>query len=133
MGNDDANGTGSLDPSGSLAAERRRRCRAYFQALRDADGDAAAALFSEDGVLDDLMGGQHVGRPGVATFIDRRPALSLEESLYVTVLPDRINHYGLIHFADGVEMKVRWSFSFRDREIAHLGNSRVHYLLGVDA
>ena len=120
------------DPRDHLGEEHRRRCQAYFRALREGNGDEAAALFSEQGVLDDLTGGQNVGRAQIKAFIDSRPPLTLEESLNVISFPGRINHYGRIHFNDGVVMKVRWTFTFRGPDVEHLCNSRVHSLLGVD-
>jgi hypothetical protein len=130
---DDFDGSDSRrrDEAEQLALQRRG-CAAYFRALRAGDGDAAAVVFARDGVLDDLMGGQHVGREQIKSFIDDRPPLLLEESLHVIATPGRVNHYGRIHFDDGVVMKVRWTFTFHGEEVTHLCNSRVHTLLGVD-
>ena len=116
-----------------IEEERSRRCAAYLRALVDGDGDAAAALFSSQGVLDDLMGGQHIGRARIKAFICARPPLTLDESLHMVTFPDCINFYGRIHFDDGVVMKVRWTFSFEGLDMAHLCTSRVHSHLGVDS
>lgn len=111
--------------------EQPRLGIAYFHALEEGDGAAAASLFAEDGVLDDLIGAQHRGRTAIKDFISQRPPLTLDVPLNEIHVPGRSTYFGRIHFADGRDMNVRWIFTFRGDRVAHLCNSRVQVLVGV--
>lgn len=111
--------------------EHRHLCEKYFEALESGNGPDAAALFSVDGVLDDLIGAQHAGRTQIEEFISGRPELTLEVPLNLIETPKRINYYGRIHFGIGTVVKVRWIFTFDGDLIGHLSNSQVRVLQGV--
>lgn len=114
------------------AREQARLALAYFHALEAGDGEAAASLFSDDGVLDDLIGAQHRGRAAIKEFISERPSLTLEVPLHEIHVPGRSTYFGRIHFGDGRDVNVRWIFTFRGDRVAHLCNSRVQVLVGVE-
>jgi hypothetical protein len=105
--------------------------RRYLEALRTADARAASALFREDGVIDDYVGGHHVGRRGIEAFIGglgagrvfvSEPEGALEEA-------DRLTLYGRVGWAaEDHRERVRWIFHFAGDRVSHLGISRVDFV-----
>ncbi len=110
--------------------ERIDAARRYYDRLAAGDGDGAAQLFTEDGVIDDFGGNHHVGHAAIAHFIStsvRAGALKLEVPVRSFEEGARLNVYGRAtmptHF-DGT-LIVRWVFHFRGDRIEYLCNSRV--------
>ena len=100
----------------------------YLAAVSAADADAVCALFTEDGVLDDFVGGHHVGHDGLRAFLSTwkagevgfsDPARWIEED-------DRLVVFGYVERPGEPERDVvRWVFHLRGARIRHLGNSKI--------
>jgi len=115
-----------------MTMERIELARRYFDRLVAGDGAGAAALFSEDGAIDDYLGGHHSGRDGIQRFIDSviPGAVTLDAPLYAFEEADRLNVYGtLLRPGESEADRVRWVFHFKGTLASHLCNSRVVELL----
>jgi SnoaL-like domain len=112
----------------------------YFRALVSSDGDAAADLFTEDGVIDDGGGRQWMGSEKIRGFIGRPRNIRLEVPLRVLPAPGRLGIYGHLTVPEGHEvyqlvqekyadqwLKFRWVFHFSGSRISHLSNSFVRH------
>ena len=108
--------------------EKIEIARCYLAAVAAADPKAVSALFAEDGVLDDFVGGHHAGREGIEAFVGTWRAGEVEFSPPVRWLDegDRLTVYGHVQRpGESDSDHVRWVFHFREQQIAHLGNSKI--------
>jgi hypothetical protein len=102
--------------------------REYLKCLASCDGDGAAALFAETGVMDDGDGVHRVGRAAVKKLIDSIPSsIKVNAPQHLIDEGARVVAYGELwapRFADKT-IKLRWVFHFDGDKITHLGNSYV--------
>lgn len=102
--------------------------RRYLEAVTEADPKAVSALFPEDGVIDDFLGGHHLGRAKIEAFISTWSAgeVGFSEPVQWIEEGDRLALYGHVQRPGEPERDdVRWVFHFRGDQIAHLGNSKI--------
>jgi len=108
----------------------------YLNALADGDGQVAASLFTENGVIDDGLGRHWEGRDQIRGFISRPRKLAVEAPSHVIYGPQRLVAFGhltlpldhttfdLLRPQDGKgRLKFRWVFHFSGSLISHLSNS----------
>ncbi len=108
--------------------EKIEIARRYLAAVAAADPKAVSALFLEDGVLDDFVGGHHAGREGIEAFVRTWSVGEVGFSEPVRWLDEgnRLTVYGHVQRPGEPESDhVRWVFHFRECRIAHLGNSKI--------
>jgi hypothetical protein len=115
---------------GGLEMEREQTARAYLERVQASDGTGAAALFAEDGVIDDAAGGHHVGTASITEFISSlNSALEVLEPLQSLEQGERLAMYGHVRTIRMTEPTLmRWIFHFSSDRIAHLGNSYIRGL-----
>lgn len=108
--------------------EKIEIARRYLAAVTAADPAAVSALFLEDGVLDDFVGGHHQGREEIEAFVRTWSAGQVGFSPPVRWFDEenRLTVYGYVQRPGEPDSDhVRWVFHFREFLIAHLGNSRI--------
>ena len=106
--------------------------RRYFERVVAGDGDGVAALFTEDGTIDDYAGNHHPRRTGIRRFIGAIApgTLIMDAPLHWFEEADRLNVYGRVLRPGETEFdKVRWVFHFKGDQVSHLNNSKVFELL----
>lgn len=96
----------------------------YLDSLIVGDGDAAAATFHADGVLDDFLGGRHIGRSAIARFISGRPPLSCDIERLDRRIESLLAVYGTLEIG-GRRLWVRWIFVQSENLLSGLIVSRV--------
>ena len=110
------------------ATEKIEIARSYLAAVAAADPEAVSSLFVEDGVLDDFVGGHHVGREGIEAFVGtwKTGQVGFSEPVRWLEEGDRLTVYGQVQRPGEPERdQVRWVFHFRGDRITHLGNSKI--------
>lgn len=101
----------------------------YLHCLANADAEGAAALFTENGAMDDADGHHRLGHAGVKAVIG-----TVLKGMYVDAPRhwieegNRLIAYGILggggRFGNN-PVKIRWVFHFEGDKIAHLTNSFV--------
>ncbi len=112
--------------------ERLDLARRYFELVVAGDGEGVAALFTQDGVIDDFAGRHHSGRAEIKAFIDaiEPGSLRMEAPLHWIEEGERLNVYGRVLRPGETEMDdVRWVFHFKGPLVSHLCNSKVFELI----
>jgi ketosteroid isomerase-like protein len=110
--------------------------RRYLAAVAAADADAVCTLFDEDGVIDDFVGGHHVGHAGLRTFLGTWSAgeVGFSEPVEWIEEGDRLVVFGTVQRPGVPERdRVRWIFHLNGDRIAHLGNSKIESFPGDPA
>ncbi len=112
--------------------EKIDRAKLYLGAVTAADPGAVSALFTQDGVIDDFVGGHHAGREAIEVFVGTWSAGDVGFSDPVSWIEegDRLAVYGYVQRPGEAERdSVRWVFHFEASDgpglIAHLGNSKI--------
>jgi hypothetical protein len=112
--------------------EKIELARRYLAAVAAADRLAVSALFAEEGVIDDFVGGHHAGRREIEAFVNTWRAGDVEFSDPVAWIDEggRITVYGYVQRPGEAERDhVRWVFHIEERAgestITHLGNSKI--------
>lgn len=100
----------------------------YLEAMSAANGDAASALFAEDGVIDDYRGGHRAGREVIREFINGRPPRTIEFLSDVIEQGPRLTVYTQMHYEDGRSKTVRFIFTVHGDLIEHLINSDIEFV-----
>ncbi|MEV6639574.1 nuclear transport factor 2 family protein [Amycolatopsis sp. NPDC051371] len=100
----------------------------YLEAMCSANGARAAALFTEDGVLDDYRGGHRAGRDVIRKFIDARPPRTLDFLSDVIRRGPRLTVYTHMNYEDGRSKTVRFIFTAPGDLIEHLCNSEIEFV-----
>ncbi|MCP4906540.1 MAG: hypothetical protein GY910_16320 [bacterium] len=106
--------------------------RLYLAAVTAADPNAVSALFTRDGVIDDFVGGRHLGRDAIERFVGTWSAGDVGFSDPVDWIEEgmRLAVYGFVQRPGEPERDhVRWVFHFEEAAgeclITHLGNSKI--------
>jgi len=100
----------------------------YLAAVAAADPKSVSALFVEDGVIDDFVGGHHVGHSEIEAFVGTWSAGDVGFSDPVDWIEEgeRLAVYGTVQRPGEPERDhVRWVFHFEGDVITHLGNSKI--------
>jgi SnoaL-like domain len=100
----------------------------YLTAMATANGAAASALFTENGILDDYRGGHRAGRHVIKEFIDARGPRTVDLLSEVLQHGNRLTVYTHMDYADGRVKTVRFTFSIVDGHIEHLCNSDIEFV-----
>lgn len=100
----------------------------YFLALKTRNGELAASLFTEEGVIDDFKGKHHAGRNAIAAFIGQVPSLDLEFPHAPAMHSRGATVYGHILYPGNEPVLVRWTFISDNGHISHLINSRIEHV-----
>jgi hypothetical protein len=100
----------------------------YLTGMSAGDGPSVVALFVDDGVIDDYLGGHRAGRLDIERFMNNRPHRDIDIVGRILVEGRRVTAYTTMSYADGRSVTVRFVFTMRDGLIEHLCNSSIAFV-----
>ncbi|MFE3060471.1 nuclear transport factor 2 family protein [Nocardia sp. NPDC059239] len=123
-----------------IQESQREAARTYFRCLENRDGEGLAALFTDDGSLDDGSGRHTEGPAALRAFGESRPkGIDFgEPELWVQGNDRRLTVYGRIAVpgyskyenakSSDDTVRMRWIFHFRGGLIEHAGVSSIRLM-----
>lgn len=100
----------------------------YLTAMGTGNGTLVRSLFTDDGVIDDYLGGHRAGGVQIETFMNARPRRLIELVGRILVEGDRVTAYTRMEYQDGRAFLVRFIFAMKGDRIQHLSNSSITFV-----